>query len=46
MVSEVDLLVRYAYCRGSKVSGMLLLMWASTTLSKHFVMIGVSATGL
>jgi len=45
MVSSLDLLGRYANSRGSKVSGSVEQVWVLTSLSKHFIMMVVSATG-
>ena len=45
MASSVDRLVLYANCRGSRFAGRQFLMWRITSRSKHFIMIGVRATG-
>ena len=44
--SSVDLLGRYANWSRSRVSGIMVLMWAITSLSKHFMATDMSATGL
>ena len=46
ILSSVDLLGQCTYGRGSSGSVALFWYWAGTTLSKHFIIIGVSATGL
>ena len=45
IVSSVDLLGQYANWSGSSVSGIMVLMGATTSLSKHFMAIYVSALG-
>ena len=45
IASSVDRFRRYANCRGSRVSGMVFLMWDMIILSKHFISIEVSAMG-
>ena len=37
IASSVDRFRRYANCRGSRVSGMVFLMWDMIILSKHLV---------
>ncbi len=43
--SSVERFGRYANWSGSSVLGRLVLMFCVTGLSKHFIMIGVSAIG-
>ncbi len=45
MASSVERFGRYANWSGSSVLGRLDLIWCMTNLSKHFIMIGVSAMG-
>ncbi len=45
IASSVERFGRYANWSGSSVLGMLVLMLCMTSLSKHFIMIGVSAMG-
>ncbi len=45
IASFVEWFGRYANWNGSSVLGRLVLMLCITSLSKHFVMIGVSAMG-
>ncbi len=45
MVSSVEWLDRYANWKGSRGGGGADLMWCMTSRSKHFMRIGVSATG-
>jgi hypothetical protein len=45
IVSSMDLLERFANWSGSRVSRMMELMCAITSLSKHFTITDVSATG-
>ncbi len=45
IASSVERFGGYANWRGSSVLGMLVLMLCMTSLSKHFIMIGVSAMG-
>jgi hypothetical protein len=45
LASSVDLLGRFANWSGSRVSGMMVLMSAMTSLSKHFMATDVSALG-
>ncbi len=45
IASSVERFGRYANCSGSSVLGRLFLMLFMTNLSKHFIMIGVSAMG-
>ncbi len=45
IASSVERFGRYANWSGSSVLGMLVLMFCMTSLSKHFIMIGVSAMG-
>ena len=45
MASSVERLGRYANWNGSSVVGRLDVIWALTNLSKHFIMMGVSAMG-
>lgn len=43
--SSVDRLVLYANCSGSSLCGRRFLICCRTSRSKHFIMIGVRATG-
>ncbi len=45
IASSVEWFGRYANWSGSSVLGRLVLMLCMTNLSKHFIMIGVSAMG-
>ena len=45
MVSSVEQLVRYVKCRGSRVGGRRFFMCLRISLSKHFLMVGMSAMG-
>ncbi len=45
MASPVDLLGRYANWKGSSEVGRQDFMCSMTSFSKHFIVIGVSATG-
>ena len=45
MASSMEQLVRYANCRGSRVGGRRFFMWIRISLSKHFMMVEVSAIG-
>ncbi len=45
IASSVELFGRYANWSGSSVLGRLVLILCMTDLSKHFIMIGVSAMG-
>ncbi len=45
IASSIERFGRYANWSGSSVLGMLVLMLCMTSLSKHFIMIGVSAMG-
>ncbi len=45
MAPSVERFGRYANWSGSRVLGRLDLIWCMTNLSKHFIMIGVSAMG-
>ncbi len=45
IASSVDRFERYANWSGSSVLGRLILILCMTNLSKHFIMIGVSAMG-
>ena len=45
IASSVDLLGQYANWSGSRVSGRVEVIWSLTSLSKHFMMTEVSATG-
>ncbi len=45
IASSVERFGRYENCSGSSVLGRLFLMLCMTNLSKHFIMIGVSAMG-
>ncbi len=45
MSSSVHWFGRYANWSGSSVLGRLVLMLCMTSLSKHFIVIGVSAMG-
>ncbi len=45
IASSIEQLGRYANWSGSSVLGRLVLMLCMTSLSKHFIMIGVSAMG-
>ncbi len=45
IASFIEWFGRYANWNGSSVLGRLVLMLCITSLSKHFVMIGVSAMG-
>ena len=45
MASSVERLDRYANWKGSRVGGRADLMWCMTSRSKHFMRMGVSATG-
>ena len=45
IASFVDLLGRYANWSGSRVSRMMEVMCAMTSLSTHFMITDVSATG-
>ncbi len=45
MASYVEQFGWYANWNGSSDGGSLEMMWSFTTLSKHFIMMGVSATG-
>ncbi len=45
MVSSVERLDRYANWKGSREGGRTDLMWCMTSCSKHFMRIGVSASG-
>lgn len=46
IASSVEQCALYGYCRWSKLAGRLDLMCFWTNFSKHFKMIGGSATGL
>ncbi len=45
IASSVDRLALYANWKGSRVGGRMDLMCDMTSRSKHFMMMGVSATG-
>ena len=45
IAASVDLLVRYANWSGSRVSGMMELMCAITSLSNHFMITDGRDTG-
>ncbi len=45
IASSVERFGRYANWNGLSVLGRLVLMLCMTSLSKHFIMIGVSAMG-
>ncbi len=45
IASSVERFGRYANWSGSSVLGRLVLIFCMTNLSKHFIMIGVSAMG-
>ncbi len=45
MASSVERLDRCANWKGSREGGRTYLMWCMTSRSKHFMRIGVSATG-
>ncbi len=45
MASSVERLDLYANWKGSREGGRTDLMWCMTSRSKHFMRIGVSATG-
>ncbi len=45
MASSVERLDRYANWKGSREGERTDLMWCMTSRSKHFMRIGVSATG-